>query len=140
MRVLRPREYVRAHPERYWKSRNPTVDDINSAILEQLIFDGCVEIEVCEVDHWQLIATDTDWADRIATKLGSVEQLFNDVVGQPESGPNDLRIEWFLAQLVDAVFVWSKGCVVYQKGDINPMVASFLEENCTGSTCISYKK
>jgi hypothetical protein len=100
---LDPIEWLRAHPEMFFKSGAFEVDTAISLLVREAVNSERVAATwTSEVDGWVAVGADADWLD------GNPE-AFAKPTHFPELGQNATRIEALLTTFCDAVFTSSRG-------------------------------
>jgi hypothetical protein len=100
---LDPIEWLRAHPEMFFKSGTFEVDTIIGLLVREAVNSERVTATwTLEVDGWVAVGADADWLD------GNVE-AFAKPTHFPEGGQNATRVESLLTTFCDAVFTSSRG-------------------------------
>jgi hypothetical protein len=100
---LDPIEWLRAHPEMFFRSGHFEVDTaIGLLVREAVNSERVTATWTSELDNWVAVGADADWLD-------GNESPFSKPTHFPEGGQNATRIEVLLTTFCDAVFTSSRG-------------------------------
>jgi hypothetical protein len=140
IKQLNAADVIRSNPRMYWGVECPTVDVVNTAILEQFRAEGCKSVVVEKIPGWQVISTETNWVESLVTEQSDVKNIFLDLKGFPGGGGNGLRFEYLLYLLVNDLCISINGVLTIVKGSMDEGLKQIVQKKSLGKVAICYSE
>jgi hypothetical protein len=109
-------EYVRTHPQRFFKEGKFTAIDLAANIVREALQSGASSIGVVRYDGWTIVYSPDDWL------AGNASTAFVRIVPFPEGGQNAMRTEVLATAFARQVMTKIDGRIENITGPYEPSV------------------
>jgi hypothetical protein len=131
-----PFKLIRKRPEMYWGPTGPSVHNLISNIVEQLVILECKEIHVLSHDKWHIVGANADWFSPVIPEGKTINYIFTHMLPFLEVGVAGApRNELFVYDFSESVVAWHKTESILIKGsaESTPLNELFLKYFGSGS-------
>jgi hypothetical protein len=107
IQILDPIQWIKARPERFFPSGNPTPIDLFAYYLVPDVLEfGNGSCTIRPVENWWIIGSEIDW---LQNDKYSENELFEHIIPAPQHGRNAMRGEILLACFSQSVWLTLNG-------------------------------
>ncbi len=121
--ALKAVDVVKRNPEIYWANQNPSQEDTNLAMADQIKVESGHDCSIDKFDLWNIVVSAENWLKPLVSGENDIARLFEDVHGFDDGRKNSLRTEYFLNTVSSSVSVWYEGGLIPIKGAIDDSLA-----------------
>ena len=122
LKTVSGKEWVKAHPERFFRTGSPT----GLELAYHILCDALHLTHKCTIarhGEWWIVSSANDW---VAHESLAVRQLFSRVVPAPEQGVNSMRAEVILSAYAQDVATFDGEQWLVVEGAIPPAVRDLV--------------